>query len=129
MSTDGANTSGRSFPAKPILVLREPTSIINGTPYWWLNLSGIYIFDQISKQYIQHFIYCIFYSHFIVLSSSFFLWSQLEELDAVWGREWLIQFILYALIDSLQNDYFRSALPGNQNEILPLIFFCIVVRT
>jgi hypothetical protein len=30
--TEGAMTSGLYLPAKPILVLRDPTSIINGMP-------------------------------------------------------------------------------------------------
>jgi hypothetical protein len=31
-STEGATKSGRSLPAKPILVLREPTSMMRGMP-------------------------------------------------------------------------------------------------
>ena len=57
--TDGAMTSGLSLPAKPILVLREPTSMMRGIPYWWLNLSGIniifnYIFNTLILQNISH---------------------------------------------------------------------------
>ena len=41
--TEGARMSGLSLPAKPILVLREPTSMISGIPYMWLKPCGMYI--------------------------------------------------------------------------------------
>ena len=41
--TVGAMMSGRSLPEKPILVLRDPTYMINGMPYWCVYPSGIYI--------------------------------------------------------------------------------------
>ena len=50
MGTEGATRSGRSLPANPILVLRDPTSMMRGIPYIWLKPCGMYI-DQYKETY------------------------------------------------------------------------------
>lgn len=50
IGTEGATRSGLSLPANPILVLREPTSMMRGMPYRWLKPCGMYI-DQYKELY------------------------------------------------------------------------------
>jgi hypothetical protein len=51
--TEGAMTSGLSLPAKPILVLSDPTYMMRGMPYRWLNPCGMYIDSSYKEHYEQ----------------------------------------------------------------------------
>jgi len=43
-------TSGLSLPVKPIFVFNDPTSMMRGMPYRWLNPCGMYIESSYKEQ-------------------------------------------------------------------------------